>query len=137
MHAATTPQGPGWWQASDQQWYPPELHPDHQTPPPYRPEPAVPGADADRPPEGHVAAGGRNRWFAAVVAGVVLLLGLGGLGAVAHAQGWVEDGTRTEKVCVEAGGGGYCIVQGPGAGADLEDFLDRNRWFSDDGITPG
>lgn len=22
-------QGPGWWQASDDRWYPPELHPDH------------------------------------------------------------------------------------------------------------
>jgi hypothetical protein len=25
-------QGPGWWQASDQQWYPPETHPDYQAP---------------------------------------------------------------------------------------------------------
>lgn len=24
-----TPQGPGWWQASDQKWYPPERHPNH------------------------------------------------------------------------------------------------------------
>jgi hypothetical protein len=24
------PQGPGWWQAADQKWYPPELHPGYQ-----------------------------------------------------------------------------------------------------------
>lgn len=30
-----TPAGPGWWQASDDKWYPPEQHPDHRpaTPP--------------------------------------------------------------------------------------------------------
>ncbi len=27
-------QGPGWWQASDGKWYPPESHPAHRTPPP-------------------------------------------------------------------------------------------------------
>ena len=27
-------QGPGWWQASDGKWYPPETHPFRQTPPP-------------------------------------------------------------------------------------------------------
>ena len=39
------PQGPGWWQASDQRWYPPETHPAYQrapymvqgAPPPYPP----------------------------------------------------------------------------------------------------
>ena len=35
---AHTPQGPGWWQASDGGWYPPELHPNHRpTPPSYVP----------------------------------------------------------------------------------------------------
>jgi hypothetical protein len=24
-----TPQGPGWWQAADHKWYPPQQHPDH------------------------------------------------------------------------------------------------------------
>jgi len=28
MVGAGKPQGPGWWQASDGAWYPPELHPD-------------------------------------------------------------------------------------------------------------
>lgn len=27
------PQGPGWWQASDDKWYPPESHPDAQARP--------------------------------------------------------------------------------------------------------
>lgn len=28
------PNGPGWWQASDGKWYPPEQHPSAQAPPP-------------------------------------------------------------------------------------------------------
>jgi len=46
-------QGPGWWQASDQKWYPPESHPDHQgqsaasaPPPPTGATPAAAGASA-------------------------------------------------------------------------------------------
>lgn len=30
----TTSPGPGWWQASDDHWYPPETHPDLRPPPP-------------------------------------------------------------------------------------------------------
>jgi hypothetical protein len=37
------PRGPGWWQASDLKWYPPERHPQYLTP---RPPPPVPHADA-------------------------------------------------------------------------------------------
>jgi hypothetical protein len=29
-----TPQGEGWWQASDSKWYPPQTHPDYRPPPP-------------------------------------------------------------------------------------------------------
>lgn len=32
-------QGPGWWQASDDKWYPPETHPDYRPPPPPATEP--------------------------------------------------------------------------------------------------
>lgn len=32
-------QGEGWWQASDQKWYPPESHPDYKPAPPPQPEP--------------------------------------------------------------------------------------------------
>jgi len=35
--------GPGWWQASDARWYPPEQHPDYQ-PPPDPPVPPAPPA---------------------------------------------------------------------------------------------
>jgi uncharacterized RDD family membrane protein YckC len=34
-------QGPGWWMASDQKWYPPESHPGYQPPPTY-PAPSTP-----------------------------------------------------------------------------------------------
>ena len=37
-----TPQGPAWWQASDQRWYPPESHPDHASSLPPPPQSAVP-----------------------------------------------------------------------------------------------
>jgi hypothetical protein len=38
-----TQQGPGWWQASDGKWYPPETHPSRQVPPPAVPPPGYPG----------------------------------------------------------------------------------------------
>ncbi len=37
---SNAPQGPGWWQASDGNWYPPEQHPSNSPPSP--PEPSVP-----------------------------------------------------------------------------------------------
>jgi uncharacterized membrane protein len=39
------PQGPGWWQASDHKWYPPERHPNYvaQRPPPMPPSAPQPG----------------------------------------------------------------------------------------------
>jgi hypothetical protein len=44
-----TPAGPGWWQASDGRWYPPESHPSAQPPPP---PPAMPTMPAGTPPQG-------------------------------------------------------------------------------------
>ena len=41
-------QGPGWWQASDLKWYPPELHADYVAPlppPPKLPPPPPPRDD--------------------------------------------------------------------------------------------
>ena len=58
--ARHTPEGPGWWMASDGQWYPPELHPSYRPPPPppalVDPGPAVgPGAPAAfQPPPARV-----------------------------------------------------------------------------------
>lgn len=37
-----TSQGPGWWQASDGKWYPPESHPNYRPPPPPPPKPPRP-----------------------------------------------------------------------------------------------
>ncbi len=37
-----SPQGDGWWQASDLKWYPPELHPADKAPPQSSPEPPTP-----------------------------------------------------------------------------------------------
>jgi hypothetical protein len=39
-----TQQGPGWWQATDGKWYPPETHPARQVPPPV--QPPTPGYQA-------------------------------------------------------------------------------------------
>ncbi len=36
-----SPSGPGWWQASDDRWYPPETHPDYRPPEPQRPTPGL------------------------------------------------------------------------------------------------
>ncbi len=44
---STVSQGPGWWMASDQKWYPPESHPDYRPPPPYI---AAPGYNVGGPP---------------------------------------------------------------------------------------
>jgi len=41
--------GPGWWQASDGKWYPPETHPSRQAPPP---PPAAPHAQVPPPGSG-------------------------------------------------------------------------------------
>ncbi len=94
-------QGPGWWQASDGKWYPPEQHPDHQAPaeppvtqtlPPTTALPPVaplspPGPPAGPPPAtapvGAVPPAtpprGNGRWIAlgvlaAVVVGLVAFL---------------------------------------------------------------
>lgn len=50
---ASSPEGPGWWQASDGQWYPPESHPNYQPPaaPPTQPVPQY-QAPATPPPYG-------------------------------------------------------------------------------------
>ncbi len=38
-----TSQGPGWWQASDDKWYPPESHANYRAPAPPPPAPPFPG----------------------------------------------------------------------------------------------
>jgi hypothetical protein len=43
--------GPGWWQASDHKWYPPQHHPDYVAP-----EPSSPGTPSSPSPDGRTAA---------------------------------------------------------------------------------
>lgn len=47
-------QGPGWWQAADHKWYPPEQHPDYAPPAP-SPTPNVAPRPSSQPvaPQGH------------------------------------------------------------------------------------
>ena len=49
MSGADTPQGPGWWQASDGRWYAPEQVPSPQSPvPPPFSQPTTPGGNTDQ-----------------------------------------------------------------------------------------
>jgi hypothetical protein len=57
------PQGPGWWQASDRKWYPPEKHANHVAPPSTPTQPPVTTKGL---------AGQTKRWF--TLAGIALLL---------------------------------------------------------------
>jgi hypothetical protein len=56
------PQGPGWWQASDLKWYPPEKHASHVAPP----------STPTQPPVTKGLTGQTKRWF--TLAGTALLL---------------------------------------------------------------
>ena len=49
-------EGPGWWQATDGKWYPPESHPSQQAPPPpaaYQVTPGYPPHPGYTPPSGY------------------------------------------------------------------------------------
>jgi hypothetical protein len=56
------PQGPGWWQASDLKWYPPEKHANYEAPP------STPGT----PPTTKGPAGRSKVWF--ILAGIAVIL---------------------------------------------------------------
>jgi hypothetical protein len=64
------PQGPGWWQAADLKWYPPELHADYVAPLPPPPTPPPPPTQSPVTTKG--LSGQRKVGF--VVAGLVLLI---------------------------------------------------------------
>jgi hypothetical protein len=53
-------QGPGWWQAGDSKWYPPEQHPNYVPPPSATPDepPPPPAPNLPPPPGGQYAAAG-------------------------------------------------------------------------------
>jgi hypothetical protein len=72
-------QGPGWWMASDNRWYPPHLHPDYVAPPP-PPGPASPAAltpPASPPGKDPRSWARRNvAVLAAIAVGVVVVVAL-------------------------------------------------------------
>ena len=78
------PQGVGWWEASNDKWYPPEQHPDYR-PPAAVPEPAQPATPpaparppevpVDRPPNDAGPSRGRGRYrLWPIFAGLALLV---------------------------------------------------------------
>lgn len=90
-----TPNGPGWWQASDGRWYPPESHPSNQPPlrppsPPGTPvtgQPGYPGLPASGGQPGYgapyvpapAAKSGMPGWLKALlIIGLVLVVAVGG-----------------------------------------------------------
>jgi hypothetical protein len=93
---ADEPQGPGWWQASDGAWYPPELHPDAppptpptapiapiESPPTFAAPPPVPGPAWDAPPAPPAAAPpSKSRPTALIVAAIVAVVAIVAVGAV-------------------------------------------------------
>ncbi len=111
-------QGPGWWQASDGKWYPPELHPDAQGQPPGLPP--YPGAGPGQPP-GYYPQGAypygdgvpMNRRFngmaiASLVCAIITIAGLGSLlgiifGLVARRQIRASGGTQRGSALALAG----------------------------------
>jgi hypothetical protein len=78
------PQGPGWWQASDGNWYPPEQHPNYEAPPPVpppRPAEWPPPEIATAPTPLEQLARRPPKWPLAValVAAIVVILAAAGI----------------------------------------------------------
>lgn len=105
-----TSQGPGWWQASDGRWYPPEQHPDYQGPtqqvqgpayepyaPPTSPPAAYPpqaGAPVESPPS---SGGSRAPLFIGLAVAVLLVAG-----GVAYLLLHSDDSRSTAAFCSKA-----------------------------------
>jgi uncharacterized RDD family membrane protein YckC len=76
-------QGPGWWQASDLKWYPPEEQPNYEAPPPPGQPPFPQLRPAERPPQPMGApptsayASGIERAGAAIIDAVPGIVALG------------------------------------------------------------
>jgi len=68
-------QGPGWWQASDAKWYPPETHPSRAIVPTAPPPPA-PVFDAVDPAPTPTKSAAIRRWAPWLAGAVVVVLGL-------------------------------------------------------------
>lgn len=93
-----TPQGPGWWLASDGKYYAPEQAASPQPPPipppavqPPAPESPAPQAPAARPPK---KSGGNGCIYALIAVAVVVVLGV--IGVVAAVA--ILGGTAVDKI---------------------------------------
>jgi len=96
---SSVPQGPGWWQASDGRWYPPESHPTNQPTaqqPPVFQQPVQQQPGYEQPPYQQLvsASSSKTGW---IVAGVVLLVVVSLIGALI-ALVVVSDGSQTIAV---------------------------------------
>lgn len=113
-----TPQGPGWWQASDGKWYPPHTHPNYRPaagqpmmPPGSAPPGSVPPGSVP-PGSLPVKSGGVPKGL--IIAGIiVLVVVVAGFAAVTYVTGLVGD---------KIGGaiGGDCTLVGKG---DVDSIL--------------
>src|ERR1035437_249577 len=107
-HMSDESQGPGWWQASDDQWYSPESHPNYRPPPPI-PQ-AVPSVEAvggtEGPPKGPTHPQHKQGWWGEhgfpfslrplpIVTGIVVaLMAIGGIAfATSGSSGRSEEHT--------------------------------------------
>lgn len=70
-------QGPGWWQASDSRWYPPEQHPSYRPPPPVaHPVPQAPSPVPQQPYVHATTDVGKDRSPASVLGLSIITFGI-------------------------------------------------------------
>jgi hypothetical protein len=98
-------QGPGWWQDSDEKWYPPEQHPDavptadlpppppSSPPPPPSPSPSLPPPPAGPPPIDVDPGPSRPRWVPWVAGGAALVLVIAVVAAIVAGGSGDDDMT--------------------------------------------
>ena len=123
-----TSQGEGWWQASDQKWYPPETHPDYlqsQPPPPVPPPPLPPKY--------------RSFWlFFAIGSGLAMFANIGvsynncASNWRCDESGWPQDGWAAQLVTSAING----AIGGLFWGAALYGLYRAFRWVSDKNNAP-
>ena len=87
---SNVPQGPGWWMASDQKWYPPESHPGYRPPPPnFAASGSYPGGESFYPNLSSQSAGPPLAGYGARLGGwlidwLILLVICGVISALTH-----------------------------------------------------
>ncbi len=101
-----TPQGPGWWLASDGRYYPPEQAPQPQPTQAQTPQaqtvPPQPGPPDVTPPQAKKS-GGKGCIYALVAVAVVMVLGIGavvlGIAFLGHKAATTIEDAATQKQC--------------------------------------